>query len=204
VINTSVTEKQVIEMINRDLLSKYRVLDGRPIYRVVFSGDQYETRKGKFTDWYGHIMIREVTAVRTVPKYWYIKPDCWVLERLTFFAGVQALKEISEELVEARNGSYETLLPFRDGEGNPLPCNQRIVDLVIWKLHNPTKVLPSDIEAARVAEEQEETKYFEGEIGKDERPELFIWDNSAFVSTRQLAFKQEYVEKSSKPLTGLE
>lgn len=185
------TDLQTIESINTDLLSKYRLLDGRPIYRVVFSDDQFEFRKGEFTDYYGPIILRVVKEVRLVKKYWYIQPPCWILEKLIFTNGYQALKDLKEELVDSGNGTYEPLLPFKDGQGNALPVNQRVVDYIIWKLHNPTKTLPSDVEAEKLAQEIEETKYFEEEIGQNERSPLFLFENSAFVSTNQLDFQRK-------------
>ena len=186
------TDLETIEGINSRLHEMYRVLDGRPIYRIVFSGDQLEKRLGIFRDFSASgLLLREVEEVREVRKYWYIVPPCWVLEKLVFMQGNQALKEISEEIVGAENGTYEPLLPFRDGSGNPLPVNERVVNYILWQLHNPTKRLPSDMEAEKLAQELEETKYFEEEIGQNQRSELFAFENSAFVSTNQLKFKKD-------------
>jgi len=191
-----ITDKILIESINETLLQNFRVLDGRPIYRLVWSDSQLEKRVGDFTDWYGHILIRqEHKALREVKKYWYFEKPCWVLEKLVFVNGVQALKEITLELVEARNGSYEPVYVFRDSEGNPLQVNWRVVEIIISVLHNPVKKLPSDFEADRLMEEQDEQKYFFNKISEDERSELFVWDNSVFVSTKQKQFRQEYKEK---------
>jgi hypothetical protein len=185
------TDKETIEGINSRLHEMYRVLDGRPIYRIVFSGDELEKRKGIFRDFQHGVFVREVEEVREIRKYWYIQPPCWVLEKLIFMQGNQALKEISEEIVGAENGTYEPLLPFRDGGGNPLPVNERVVNFILWQLHNPTKRLPSDMDAEKLAQELEETKYFEEEIGQNQRSELFSFENSAFVSTNQLKFKKD-------------
>jgi hypothetical protein len=193
-----ITNKETIEAINRELHRDYRVLDGRPIYRIVWSADLLEKRRGTYTDWYGHILIRqEYQAVREVKKYWYINPPCWVLEKLVFVKGNQALKDITSELVEAHNGSYEPVYSFRDKDEVPLPVSRTVVELILKTLHNPTKKLPSDFEAERLLEEQEEVRYFYEEIQKDARSELFVWENSAFVSSNQLKFKQEYREHAS-------
>lgn len=201
----NITDKTVIESINRKLHRDFRVLDGRPIYRLVWSADQFEVRVGTFTDWYGHILIREEhKATRTVNKYWFFPKPCWVLEKLIFIRGNQALKEISEELVESKNGIYEAIYPFRDADDNPLPVWEKVVFFILDRLHNPRKILASDLEAQRLAEELAETKYFEEKIGEGERPELFVWDNSAFVSTRQMEFKKslEYKVKDSQITPG--
>lgn len=194
------TDPIEIDRINKKLAETYRVLDGRPIYRVVWSDDMLEKRIGTFTDWYGHIMIRqEHKCLREVKKYWYYQAPCYVLEKLIFIANNRALEEISLELVESKNGSYEPIYTFQDKDNNPLPVLEKVIDIILWQLHNPRKRLPSDlVEEARLAE-KEETDYFVDQLSQDERPELFVWDNSAFVSTRQLEFKKQYAE----PLTQL-
>jgi hypothetical protein len=198
-----VTDKVVVESINRKLAEEYRVLDGRPIYRLVWSDDLVEKRVGTFTDWYGHIMIRqEHRALREVKKYWYLNPPCYVFEKLVFMPREKDMQEIIEELVEARNGSYEPIYSFRKEDGTQLPVIWPVVERMLMVLHNPVKKLPSDFAADQLLEEQAEHDYFYNEISKDERPELFVWENSSFVSTNQLKFKQEYTEKL-KPIEGV-
>lgn len=185
------TDKHLIDTINSSLHQQFRVLDGRPIYRLVWSDDQYEVRKGKFSDYYGKIFIREVTAVRRIKKYWYMEEPCWVLEKLTFIASRAALKEICEELVESGNGSYETIYAFQDR-----PVALEVVEFILHALHNPKKIDKNAVEAMEKYEDEQEVKYFEDQLGEDERSPLFVWENSAFVSTNQLKFKQDYVEKT--------
>lgn len=186
----------MIDAINERLHRDYRVLDGRPIYRLVWSGDQYEMRHSIWREFYGHILVREYEATKLVPKYWYFKEPCWVLEKLVFINGQAALKEIMTELVEAQNGTYEPIFPFRDKDENPLPVYPRIVEFILWNLHHPTKKTPSDLRDEMLALEKEEVRYFEEQLAEGERSELFVFENSAFVSTNQQKFKQEYVEKS--------
>jgi hypothetical protein len=194
-------DTQLKDKINAKLLREFRTLDGRPIYRVVWSPDEIETRKGTFTDFYGHIMIRqEHEAIRDVKKYWYLKVDCWVIEKLIFMPNEAAVKDLLEELVKARNGSYEPLYTFINGQNKPLPLDEEIVDYVIWQTQNPTKKPPSYYKDLTLKEEAAEVKYFENELGKNERSPLFVFENSAFVSTEQLKFKETYIEKTS-PIT---
>lgn len=174
------------------------MLDGRPIYRIVWSADELEVRKGMFSEFYGHIFIRQYTAVKQIKKYWnYTKPR-WVFEKLVFIAGVQALKEMESELVECRNGTYEPIWSFIDSKDNPLPVVWEIVEYMVWKLQNPGGIDKGLTEAAMLAEEAAEVKYFEDQLHEGERSPLFVWENSAFVSTEQLKYKKslEYVEKS--------
>lgn len=191
----SYTDKHLVEAINKSLLEQFRVLDGRPIYRLVWSDDQYEVRKGKFSDFYGHIFLREVTAIRNIKKYWYIQEPCWIMEKLIFIEGHAALKDIVSELVEAGNGVYESVFAF----GNK-PVAWEVIDFILHTLHNPQRPDPAKVKAMEELEEKNEVKYFEDELSDGERSPLFVWENSAFVSTRQMKFKQEYVEKDS-PIT---
>jgi hypothetical protein len=194
-------EEPLAEAINKSLAQEYRVLDGRPIYRLVWSANEEEVRCGNFTDWYGHILIREeYKAVRRVKKYWYYEKPSWVLEKLVFIQGHQALKEISLELVESRNGVYETIYAFRNQENEPLPLSFGVVNFIIHKLHNPTKLTASDFADIARKEEEDEVKYFEEELREEGRSDLFLFDLGQFVSTSQLEFRKkrqmEYVEKT--------
>jgi hypothetical protein len=185
---------------NKDLEAQFRVLDGRPIYRIVWSADQLEIRRGLTREFYGHIFIREYFTVGPQKKYWYFKNPCWLLEKLTFINGQAALKEVIQELVEASNGTYEPIFPYVDKDFNPLPVSRLVTDIVIWKLHNPTAPLsPSQLDDIRQRIEASEVAYFEEEIGKNERSPLFVAGNSVNVSTNQIGFnktyKKEYIEK---------
>ncbi|SRR6266496_1570150 len=193
-----ITDKVVIDSINKTLHENYRVLDGRPIYRLVWSDNQLEKRfSDKWCDYYGHILIRsEYKAVRTIKKYWHITPPCWILEKLVFLPSSWHVKELVKELVEAHNGSYEPVYTFRDAKNNPLPVVFEVVDFILQGLHAPRRRTASDMDKIREIEEAEEVKYFENELHEGERSPLFVWDNSAFVSTNQLGFRQDYIEKS--------
>lgn len=190
-----ITDKTIIDGINQRLYDSYRVIDGRPIYRIVWSDDQLELRLGTFTDWYGHILIRqEHKALREIKKYWYLKRPCWLLEKLVFMPSEYHLKDILEELVQARNGTYEPVYVFNDRDNNPIPVVESVVEFIINSLHNPQKRTKKDFEAMEKLEEKGEVKFFEDQLGENERSPLFVWDNSAFVSTNQMKFREEYKE----------
>jgi hypothetical protein len=194
-----ITDALLIEQVNKDLHRLYRVLDGRAMYRVVWSEDQLEVRRGLMREYYGHIFIREYFSVGPRKKYWYFQNPCWVLEKLTFIKGQAALKEVVQELVECANGSYEPIFPFVDKDFTPLPVSRLVIDIVLWKLHNPIAPLtPGQLDDLRKRIEDKEVKYFEEQLGEGERSPLFVFQNSAFVSTNQLGFsktyKKEYTE----------
>lgn len=81
------TSKSEIDIINERLIRKYgNDLTGRARFRLVWNTKDYtETRRGTFRDFDSNdIFIREVTEVRTVPKYetWL---DYYILEMLNEF-----------------------------------------------------------------------------------------------------------------------
>lgn len=188
------TDPTSIDTINKRLAEQYRVLDGRPIYRIVWSADQLEMRRGKFSDFYGKIFIRERVEVREIKKYWYMTPPRWVLEKLVFTRNHTALKEMCEELVRSQNGTYEPIFGFMANDNKAIPVVSRGVDLILHRLHNPTITRESDDVETERLKELEEMKYFEEVIGEDSPSPLFIFKNSAWVSTNQLKFKKEYRE----------
>lgn len=193
-----ITDPNTIHWINRKLLEEYQLLDGRPIYRIVWSDYQVEKRfSDKWTDWYGSILIRsEHKGVREIKKYWYLKKPCWVLEKIIFMKSHWHLKEMMKELVEAENGTYEPAFTFLDDKKLiNLPVDEEIVGNIIHCLHNPVIRTPLDWRKIQEVEEREEVNYFYNKLSENERPELFVWENSAFVSTNQLQFKEEYKEK---------
>jgi hypothetical protein len=168
---------------------------------LVWADEQIERRKGTFTDYYGSILIRqEYQAVRDIKKYWYFKrQDVWVLEKLVFLPKESQMKDMLEELVHAQNGTYEPLYTFADINDNPLPVVHEVVDFVIWRTQNPMeKMTQKDVDKLEAAEDKREVQYFEEQLRQDERSPLFVWENSAFVSTEQIKFRKEmtYVEKS--------
>src|SRR5215471_1718428 len=107
-----ISDRILIDAINGALYREYRVLDGRPIYRIVWAPDELELRKGKYSEFYGHIFIRERVEVKWIKKYWYLKGPCWVLEKLVFMPNHKALDEMKQELIQSGNGTYEPVYTF--------------------------------------------------------------------------------------------
>jgi hypothetical protein len=89
---------------------------GDPIWRVVWSEDQFEKRHGTYDDITpGGLYLRTVTGVRLVPKYRQWIEKKYVLERL-----VVVPEENMPEL-PATKVSYEPIYVFENGDGNYLP-----------------------------------------------------------------------------------
>jgi hypothetical protein len=111
---------------NKILLERYgtHVFDSKPIFRIVFSNNELEYRKGLF----GPLMI--FPEVRQVPKYPYAK-NCFVLEKFAYI-GQQP------ELVNVSGYSYEPIWVFQDAKGQPQELLWEAVEALIYKLMNHT------------------------------------------------------------------
>ena len=185
--------------LNKKLADRGRSLDGRPIWRIVWSTSQREMRRGKFSDYYGKIFLREVEEVRNVPKYWY-NPDRWVLERLTFLPPNAAIhKELLSQTssldiqTPVYNGTYEPIYVFEDKDKNPLPLHELVLEAIMHSLEfggARIKLTDSDFRDEYFKATDLEAAYFEEQIQQDGRSSLFAFDNSVFMdSTKQ------YVER---------
>jgi hypothetical protein len=108
-----------IESINRRLVDHFGLdtSTNQPIWRVVWSEDQFEHRLGTYDDFVPNteIYLRTVTEVRYVPKYSQWLPNVYVLERLV----VVPDNNIPE--LPATKLSYEPIYAFRTTSGIPLP-----------------------------------------------------------------------------------
>lgn len=115
-----------IETINQFLRDTYGIDtdDSLPIFRVVWSEDQFEKRLTKFNDDGIELLTPEV---RTVPKYSYLK-DVYVLERRVL------VPEINREELAGLQKSYEPLWNFQQEDGTPIPPTiqgcKMIIDIV--------------------------------------------------------------------------
>jgi hypothetical protein len=98
--------------INKQLIEHYGIdTEGTgPIWRLVWSDDQYEMRLTDCTPEGLQLLSPEV---RLLPKYkQWVKPPCWVLERLV------VVPDVNLHELPAVKKSYEPIHPFlnpRDG-----------------------------------------------------------------------------------------
>jgi hypothetical protein len=118
---------EYIETINGVLVDAYGIdtITGQPIWRVVWSNDQYEKRLVDKTD-SGIILIHP--EVREVPKYPHNK-DRYILERLSLIP-IENMKELPASKV-----SYEPIWTFMDNQGNYLPPKILAAQFVIDTVH---------------------------------------------------------------------
>lgn len=102
-----------IEEINRQLIDLFGVdtVTGQPMYRVVFSEDEYEMRKTDRTK-DGFILLTP-TFIRA-PKYKQWIHEKYILESLV------GVPEMHQDEILTKT-SYEPLWVFEDDNRNPLP-----------------------------------------------------------------------------------
>lgn len=115
-----------IDRLNDWLKETYGLFDNaEPNYRIVFSDDQYEYRKGTFAkyDLHGNLLGYE-TEVKYVPKYKQWIQHKYVLEMILPVPDIN-----NEELVSKT--SYEPLWVFEDARGNALPPKREAIILII-------------------------------------------------------------------------
>lgn len=144
--------------INQTLAERYGCeLDGKPRFRIAWSESLFESRRGEFNVYYGHIYLRTEIGVRKVRKYNYIH-ERWILERLS-------CGNRNNELVEPDN--YEPVYVFESGDGRYLPPIIEACDFVIKALINP--VSPQELkdyyEKLDLKEQEKEIEYFKDTMG---------------------------------------
>ncbi len=116
---------ETVETINQRLIDYYSTAwNGLPIFRIVWSEDQFETRATKYTD-AGLELIYPI--YKELPKYRQWIHNKYVLERYVVVPEVNA-QQVTEKL------SYEPIHVFEDGAGNALPPKWEAANFVIRTL----------------------------------------------------------------------
>lgn len=154
---------ETIDTINNQLRSIYSIdiASGKPIFRIIWSNDELETRVGTWTDFdASNNPIRTVTEGRLVPKYIQDK-DRYILERLVAVPD-QNLDELGGAKV-----SYEPLWVFKNVDSGEylaprIDICQFIINTVLEAVHRPKGF-------ARYVKEQAQNFGFLGGKNKQER-----------------------------------
>lgn len=121
--------------VHRWLKEQERMLDGRPIWRLVWSESLTEKRHGEFSDFYGNLFIRSYIGVREVRKYNYIK-DRWIIEK--FVPGH------NPEIQGDGGGSYEPFFVFESAKGEYLPPTLKVVQFIVDMARQRVVSTPSE------------------------------------------------------------
>ena len=188
------TQSSVVDNINKQIRFYGTNPFSRPIFRVVFSDDQTEHRRGTYNEFYGEIFIRTITGVHEVKKYPYIKGR-WILER---WAGPELT--FHPDLVKSNEGDYICVYIFQDKERNFLPPLLRVAEIIIKNLLNPlesSKITNRNLEEmAKEDKAEEEGIYnkirerYEKTAQKAETGQVGYANVSGFVSTKDEGVKK--------------
>ena len=112
-----------VTRINELLAAHFGIADDRrPIWRIVWSDDQYEKRLMDCTD-EGLILLHP--EVREVPKYKQWVPSKWVLEQLV------AVPDVNSKELAGMKVSYEPVFVFENAKGDALPPKFEVSKIVI-------------------------------------------------------------------------
>lgn len=169
---------EVLERLNTNLKERYGRLEDTPLFRLVWTSDQFEYRWGSKNVFYGSIYLRTETGVSSEKKY-PASPDRWVLEKLL----VNTNPEIEGKT------SYEPVWVF-DDEGQYMEPTEKLVHFLIYMLlFYPRK--KRDLQEEELAEEKAEYQEIYDELD-EEFPELvngMVKGSASFMdSTKQKAW----------------
>jgi len=115
---------------NDSLLLKYGRIFDRPKYRITWSTEAFEQRYVEGKEYIGNIYLRDVKAIKEMPKYPRDK-DRYVLEIL-----VEIPAALKDELVGDRGLTYEPLYFFKKKEQYIQP-NWLLIDCIACFSHFP-------------------------------------------------------------------
>ena len=117
-----------VKNINLRLIENFGIdtITGDPIWRIVWSEDQFEFRLGTYDDYSPNgLYLRTVTEVRYVPKYRQWIQKKFVLERLV------VVPDMNQPELPTAKVSYEPIYVFEDLNGNYLPPKWEAAKFVI-------------------------------------------------------------------------
>ena len=112
-------------------------LDGKQIYRLVWSDSEFEWRKGVFREFLGEIFLRETIGIKEVRKYNYIHAR-WILER-------NFPPEFVNNSEIANPNYYEPIYVFQDRFGSYLEPTEKVLDFLIRAAENNTPATESEL-----------------------------------------------------------
>lgn len=126
----------------------------QPIFRLSWSNDQYEWRRGTFNVYSGDLFVRTEVGDRYVRKYNYIH-ERWILEK--WFP--QSLVK-NEETPAVKNGDYEPFYVFQDKYGNYLEPTRKVVEFIFYAMMKGRASTEQDIMNEILIKEDQEIQTF--------------------------------------------
>lgn len=143
-------------------LGPFIPLTTTPMFRLVWSDDQYEVRKATIRDYFAGIFIRERKVIENVEKYNWIK-ERWILEQW-----YPPYLVLSEELPESDKGSFEPIYVFEDKDKRALPLSIKAVKFLIHRIvdkpRSSSMLIRSTIEEEMMMKELAQTQYDEDSL----------------------------------------
>jgi len=165
-----------------ELLSAFGkdIADDRNIFRLVWSGTLREKRLGTFSDWYGHIFVREVTEVREILKY-PDDQDRWVLEKLV-------VNLSNPELLDKM--LYEPVWIFRNSDNSFQQWNWRAIEYIIRQIFfPPEKRSEAQMERDEESAKLKETALYRDILDDQGRLEKFVANQGVVLTDRKMEIK---------------
>lgn len=140
-----------IDHLNKWLLNREgRSLDGHQLYRLVWSDSCFENRYGTFREFAGDLFIREVTGVRLVPKYNYIR------ERYIFEKWAPGSMTQNSETPDAANGDYIPVYVFESSNRKFLEPNKKVLTFLLDFMRGQIR---TDREIPQELQDEKEIQY---------------------------------------------
>jgi hypothetical protein len=118
-----------VEKINKHLIENYGRTDKNEArFRLVWSEELFEVRKGPFNIYYGSIFVRTINSPQQVRKYNYIR-ERWILE-----VSVPSQKQPLEVL---HSDGYEPIYVFESADGQYLPPRLQVIKILMFNIMHP-------------------------------------------------------------------
>lgn len=115
----------LVRQINKRLKFLFGVnIYGSANFRIVYSDNEFEKRRGSFNEFLGKIFLRQIVGIRECKKYPHLK-ERFIIERW-----YPADKAFTPEIPDSINGGYEPLYVFEDKDRNFLDPIERVAIIV--------------------------------------------------------------------------
>ena len=162
----------IVKNINSELVREFGYFLDKPKFRVVWTGDQIEKRLALFGN-------SETPELKEVPKYPYVKPSWWMLERAV---------EFQDESVKDGN-NYEPLYLFRHfndkgeyGEFLPPRLDMAVLACKMSLVKKPTRNAAMDKSDFDIKEAKAEKDIFEKiKDASSDMSHLFHWKEAVIM-----------------------
>jgi hypothetical protein len=179
-----------IRSLNNWLIESYgKTPTGKVRFRVVWSEDIFEMRKGAFNEFYGNIFLREIIGIQRVKKYNFIN-NRFILE-----GWVDADMSHNGEVPEAKGGDFTAIYVFENNKREPLPVTRKALAFMVASVQG--RIKKDEV----VSEQTKEDKEIESQVDKmldapDFRTHGTTRDSIAY--TKGLKEKEDFKENVIK------